>query len=188
MSVCAGLSEVICFPGRRLRFSCCKIPCIFNFFFNFGANSATHLSAKTVSESVNCMTGFCDVEPCPPRLGPGLCSPFHISHHPAHTWQKTEDSISHACMTPGFGPFFSKPPSSHGINLALLSLVFAVTTQSLGCPCQLSLGVCQGCVSGKMNSVPWRGGGAVLHEANHCCPFSAHMFAAGGVQVLMKSL
>lgn len=90
--------------------------------------------------------------------------------------KKTEDSISHACMTPGFGPFFSSPLSSQDINLALLSLVFAVTTQSLGCPCQLWPGVCQGCVSGKMNSAPWRGGGAAPREAKPLLPFpSSHI-------------
>lgn len=186
--MCAGLSGIICFPGRRLSFSCCKILWIFSFFSTLGPIQQLLFLLRLSVKVFNCMAGFHDVEPCPPRLGPGPCSPFHISHHPAHTWQKTEDSISHACMTPGFGPFFSNAMSSHDINLALLSLVSAVTTQSLGCPCQLSLGVCQGCVSGKMNSVPWRGGGAVLHAAPHCCPFSAHTFAAGGVQVLMKSL
>lgn len=161
----------------------------FLFFFIFRANSATHLSAKTVSKSVNCAAVFCDVESCPLRLGPRLRGPFRISHQPAHTWQKAQNRISHACMTPGFGPSSSNPLRGHDINLALLSLVFAMTTQSLGSPrATLSSGVCQRRVSGKMNSVPWQERRAALHKANRCCPFSAHMFAARGIQDFVKSL
>lgn len=84
-------------------------PFFFFFFFIFRANSATHLSAKTVSKSVNRAAVFCDVESCPLRLGPRLHGPFRISHQPAHTWQKAQNRISHACMTPGFGPSSSNP-------------------------------------------------------------------------------
>jgi len=65
-----------------------------------------------------------------------------ISHKPPTSphLAKTEDRISHACMTSGSGPFFSNPLSSHDINLGLLSLVFAMTTQSLGSPCHALVG------------------------------------------------
>lgn len=116
-----------------------KFPGIFFFFFIFKANSATHLSATTVNESVNCTAGFCDVESCPPRLGPRLCSPFHISHQPALTWQKLKTVSAMPAWLLALGHF---PPilSSHDINLALLSVVFAMTTQSLGSPCHALVG------------------------------------------------